>query len=431
MGRCKIDYEKNRCLKIARNKKKRKNKKHNPFAPILKHNPKFQIKDRVVKTIFNNNFFTKIVKKHGEAIITIPKIFCIVENPSISLIILKQISKAIFDNNVNSIYFDYSNCETLGLDASLVTDIIVLRGKALRNKMGIKTKLAGNFPKSVRAKEIFLNSGLIKHLGISKVESPHVKRLDPFLYEKNPNLMTNKVINYYNSCLSTSGFVLNDKGINYFNNLVGEIIDNAEQHSGKYGEWFVSGHFSHDNNIEKIPKGRLTFISFGNTIYESLKNDTVDDFIKNKLEKQTKYHKKLFDFSWNEESSWTVFALQWMISRKKTQFNDRGTGTIKFIDSFTELGKTINNEIPKMAILSGHTHILFDGTYTLKEQTTHRNTKVKVIAFNKSNNLRQKPDSKYVKLLNSKFPGVIISCDFYVDKAYLTKIKEEKNEKGN
>lgn len=236
--------------------------------------------------------------------------------------------------------------------------------------------------------------------------------------------MTNKVIEYYNNCLSTSGFVLNEKGIIHFSKLVGEIIGNADEHSGENGTWYVSGHFSKNTSEEKIAKGKLTFISFGDSIYESLKNNTISETMKEKLKRQTKYHEKLFNIGWNEESSWTVFGLQWMISRKKTADNDRGTGTIKFIESFTELGKTINNDIPKMIIMSGHTHILFDGTYILKDSPHKKGTKV--IAFNETNDLKKRPDQKYVKLLENKFPGTIISCEFYVDKEYLKTIKEEK-----
>jgi hypothetical protein len=146
--------------------------------------------------------------------------------------------------------------------------------------------------------------------------------------------MTNKVIEYYNTCLSSNGFILNKKGVIHFNKLVGEIIGNANEHSGKNGTWYVSGHFSKSDE-NSVDKGRLTFISFGNTIYESLKSRTTSEKIKKKLNNHTKVHASLFNIRWNEESSWTVFALQWMISRLKTDDNDRGTGTIKFIESFT------------------------------------------------------------------------------------------------
>ena len=169
----------------------------------------------------------------------------------------------------------------------------------------------------------------------------------------------------------------------------------------------------------------MVFISIGNTIYENLKYNTKCDLTLKKLEKHLKYHKPLFDFAWNEEGSLTVLGLQYKISSVTDEKHpDRGTGTIQFIDSFSKLGSKIDGDIPKMAILSGSTHILFDGTYNLKEKNID-NTSVKTIAFNKDNDIKKKPNSKYVKILNNRFPGVIISTNFYVDSRYLKKKEED------
>ena len=78
-----------------------------------------------------------------------------------------------------------------------------------------------------------------------------------------------------------------------------------------------------------------------------------------------------------------------------------------------------------MTIISGNTHIMFDGTYNLSEKKT-KNGNIQVIAFNKENDLRKRPDPNYVKLLKNRFPGVIISLEFYLDKMYLDKLKEGK-----
>jgi hypothetical protein len=62
-----------------------------------------------------------------------------------------------------------------------------------------------------------------------------------------------------------------------------------------------------------------------------------------------------------------------------------------------------------MAIVSGGTYILFDGTHRMRETEG----KGKTIAFNKSNDLYLKPDEDYVKPLRGlHFPGTIISIRF-------------------
>ena len=427
----KINFEKNRINKIARNKKKRKNKKYDPNKNYFLQSIKtLRVeKTKVQKTLEKNEFIKKVDTINKKAIIKIPREFCFIRNPEQTLEVLKQINYFFDKTKIEEIFFDYSECELLGLDASVVTDVIVIDGLKYRKHLDIPSKLNGNFPKTNSAIQVFINSGLLKHLDISDgVEDPLVERLEPFVKNKSSLDLTNEVILYYQKCLQRNGYELTSKGIDKFNNLVGEIIDNLGNHSGEDGDWFVSGHFAQRENNE-LGKGTLTFISFGNTIYESLKEPTVSPIIKKKLDAHTKCHKKLFEIgSWDEETSWTVFALQYKISRFNSKADpDRGTGTIKFIQNFSILGKTFENDKPLMTILSGNTHILFDGTYNLKSKIV-RNKEIPVIAFNKENDLRKRPDKKVVKLLKNKFPGTIITVEFFVDRRYLKSIKEEKDD---
>lgn len=427
----KINFEKNRINKIARNKKKRKNKKYDPNKNYFLQSIKtLRVeKTKVQKTLEKNEFIKKVDTINKKAIIKIPREFCFIRNPEQTLEVLKQINYFFDKTKIEEIFFDYSECELLGLDASVVTDVIVIDGLKYRKRLDIPSKLNGNFPKTNSAIQVFINSGLLKHLDISDgVEDPLVERLEPFVKNKSSLDLTNEVILYYQKCLQRNGYELTSKGIDKFNNLVGEIIDNLGNHSGEDGDWFVSGHFAQRENNE-LGKGTLTFISFGNTIYESLKEPTVSPIIKKKLDAHTKCHKKLFEVgSWDEETSWTVFALQYKISRFNSKADpDRGTGTIKFIQNFSILGKTFENDKPLMTILSGNTHILFDGTYNLKSKIV-RNKEIPVIAFNKENDLRKRPDKKVVKLLKNKFPGTIITVEFFVDRRYLKSIKEEKDD---
>lgn len=427
----KINFEKNRINKIARNKKKRKNKKYDPNKNYFLQSIKtLRVeKTKVQKTLEKNEFIKKVDTINKKAIIKIPREFCFIRNPEQTLEVLKQINYFFDKTKIEEIFFDYSECELLGLDASVVTDVIVIDGLKYRKRLDIPSKLNGNFPKTNSAIQVFINSGLLKHLDISDgVEDPLVERLEPFVKNKSSLDLTNEVILYYQKCLQRNGYELTSKGIDKFNNLVGEIIDNLGNHSGEDGDWFVSGHFAQRENNE-LGKGTLTFISFGNTIYESLKEPTVSPIIKKKLDAHTKCHKKLFEVgSWDEETSWTVFALQYKISRFNSKADpDRGTGTIKFIQNFSILGKTFENDKPLMTILSGNTHILFDGTYNLKSKIV-RNKEIPVIAFNKENDLRKRPNKKVVKLLKNKFPGTIITVEFFVDRRYLKSIKEEKDD---
>lgn len=422
MGRLKILIEKNRCEKIARHKRRKKLKPRKRPTSI----PSVEMTNSQ-KVFKRDSFYQKpSICNRDNSIIKFPKSFNLIDNPDESLSVLKQINYSFEKSNSKTIKFDYSECSNYGLDASVICDLLVDNGKKYRNNNKKKVKLSGNMPVGYSAGELFCNSGLLRHLNLFNAEDKRVERLEPFINEKNVNVLTNKTIVYYNNCLKRYGMELNAKGIDLLNHLVGEIIGNAAEHSGDNGDWYVSGHFTQATNHE-YGKGSLVFISIGNTIYENLKYNTKSPEILEKLDNHLKCHKSLFDFNWNEESSLTVLGLQYKIS-SVTDFDhpDRGTGTIEFIKSFSELGKKIDGDIPKMSILSGNTHILFDGTYNLEEKNIN-GTKVKTIAFNKDNNIKKKPDQKYVKILKNRFPGVIISADFYVDNRYVRKM-EGKNE---
>lgn len=423
MGKLKILFIKNRCEKIARQKKRRKNKKRR--IHYLFENNTYKLKKSQI--IFDNyNFYKKNINvENNISTVNIPTDFSLIDNPEESIATLKEINYIFSKSNINNIQMNYSNCNRLGLEASVLTDLIVLNGLNFRKKINSPIRLSGTVPSSYTAGEIFWNSGLLKHLSLSKIEDPLVERLDPFTLTMNDsNYATNETLTYFNNCLNRTGFSLNYDGISYFTKLIGEIIGNAKEHNGSNGEWYVSGHFT-QATPGNYGKGSLSFISIGNTIYENLMNNCKSEETKNKINNHLKLHKGLFNLGWTEESSVTVFGLQYKISSETDeQHRDRGTGTIKFIDSFSKLGKTFNDEKPKMTIISGNTHILFDGTYNLKKVSNGKNT-LEIISFNKENDLGKKPDPNYVKVLKNGFPGVIISIEFYLDKAYLLKIKEE------
>lgn len=424
-----LRFQMNRADKIERNRIKRRRKKYIPRRSVkflLQHNrreSKNYISFRLHKVLQLKNFcrgdrhYRNDFKKN---VIIIPKVFCLTRNPDETIDTLQSLNYILTKTKTEELYFDYSQCSFLGLGASVITDAIVLSGEKERSRRASPIVFTGSYPKTSEALQVFLVSGLVKHLGvedISEIEIPQVERLDPFMRSFDPNELTNKVIDYYNRCLKRNKCQLSELGINYLNGLAGEIIDNLKNHSGDYGTWYVSGHFNQDAN-RSLGKGTLVFISVGNTIYESLRA-TASKATVAKLRRYTNKQYGAIVGDRDEERAWTTLSLQYRISRLNTiEHPDRGTGTIKFIESFTELGRTYNDEKPLMSIVSGGVRILFDGTYRIQKQNIG-DKDVPVIAFNVDNDLSKRPDSKAVGLLRNRFPGVIISVEFYVDEKYL------------
>lgn len=387
-----------------------------------KNSKKKYIPNKVIKLLDLKKFYHKLERKEDIAVVEIPPVFSLITNPEESVQTLKKIFTAVQNEKVQELFLDYSKCEELGLCASSVTDIIILNGIKYRKLINKPLNPKGNVPKSNEAKEIFIISGLLKHLGISKIENKNTVRLD-IIKNEEQGKMTDKIIQYYDKCLNTQNYQLTVQGKSKFAHMIGEVLDNVNQHAGELATWYASGHFNIDKN-RKDGKCRLVLFDFGDSIYESLNREDTTEYTKKLLRDKTKEHYNIFNKKWNEEPLWMLYVLQYNVSRKRVDIDDdRGKGTIKLINNFMHIGKNIEGNNPVMAILSGNGYILFDSTYTLKEEIVN-DKKVPIIAFNEENDLSKKPDSRYVRRLDENFPGTMISMEFYLDKEYIEKQME-------
>lgn len=371
-----------------------------------------------------------------KVILVVPEIFCLIRNHDETIEFLKKVNFAVSCAEIKQIEFDYSKCAFIGLDASSIMDFIVIAAKSSRKKTN-RIVLSGNLPKSIDAQKMLIVSGLIKTLNIynaNNIVPPNFERLDPFIDEE-PNLTTNKIINYYNKCLKKNKYELSERGINELNNLIGENVDNLCLHCGEGGTWLVAGHFDQDTKANR-GRGTLVLASFGKTFYESLSGKDSSLSVRNRIKSLIETRIKNGDSESEKEAIWTLLALQYRVSRLNNEENpDRGTGTIKMIDAFMQLGRTTKANDPIMAINTGKAQILFDGRYQLSKKVKNTVGTIPVIAFNDKNSLEEPADRQYVKLLKKSFPGAIITIEFYVDPTYIERSmknieKEKSSEQG-
>jgi hypothetical protein len=244
-------------------------------------------------------------------------------------------------------------------------------------------------------------------------------------------VVTTQLTEYFNGLLKSKGFELSRRGENHFSMLIGEVIDNAEQHSHK-NNWFVAGYMS-ENNVDGYGECSIAIFDFGSTIHKSLSEAELDESLRENINKLILNHTKRRYFSlekrWTEENLWTLFALQEGISRYNVRGEtSRGHGTVNMIEFFLKLGGT--NAIKtrsKMALISGNTYILFDGTHKLRTVNID-GEKRQIIAFNDENDLAERPQQEFVKHLSGKFPGTMIVMKFYLEKAFLESIHPKESE---
>lgn len=421
----------------TRRKKKRKQSiktyRSQDFLKFIKKTP-FRKKTRLKKNSEN------------EVIIKIPEVFSLIKNPDSCIEVYCKIMNAFYKKDIDGVYFDHIDCHELEIGASTVMDVFVMNLEKHKKNLGKEFALAGRLPIEEKCKTMLIVSGIIKHLEFKEMEQEtiesypgEIRRLDLMsggksssTYKVNHSLTSDivatKVADYFEECLKTQGLGIKPEGKAYIGQLVGETINNCQLHSGDFSQFYTLGHyFTKDGS--GFGECQIVIFNFGQTIYEGLKNNAVDLNTVNDLRKITKLHteKGLFNFNhWDEEVLWTLYALQDGVSREKSDEDpDRGTGTVKLIESFQNIGATLKGKIAEMSIISGSAHIYFDGKYTIKREKRDNEYR-DIIAFNKKNDLEDVPDKNYVKKLKNYFPGTIISLDFYIDRGYIINLQEER-----
>lgn len=396
------------------------------------------------------------VCKKNVAYLKIPEIFSFTNNPTETIHTLQRLVGMYSDSRVHKIRIDHCDCKELEISASLLMDAILWEIDYRRNRIGKPIRFSGIFKheennvNNENILELLACSGVLKHLNVLKdVKVPkHIETLD--FYDEYIKLHKNvsdeyagqEVAKYFNRCYEKCDFRISDEGINKISDLVSEIVLNCDNHSGATpNRWFCQGHYfvkKSDGNNKRIGECQLSIISIGNSFYDSI-NGEGTEFIKNKIENQySKFKSKWERFFCSararkrKEIFYSLYCLQENVSRYKEdtkttvilddENKDRGKGTVTLFENFQKLGKTNDGKKPIMSITSGSSSIIVDGTYKMD----FNDNKVRVIAFNKENDLNLEPDEKFVHTIESFFPGVVINLKFYIDEKYLENIVKNK-----
>jgi len=387
--------------------------------------------------------------------IPIPRTFSLITNPEQTLKTLIGLRRVLSLKSLEQVSLDYSNCESLDLCASVVQDVLALRGRRQAKFRGRNIAVNGKFSKRPQIDLMIVSSGILKrlHHPISKAVPKEILdrlRFSPLrIGTPSPPDITSKtelaaseLAEFFDDCLRTERHHLKPVWKSNLIQLITEVLDNAEEHASGERLWHTIGYYNRNEAPEEGGECHIVLFNFGDTIYQSLNRPDTSPALKKQIGDLANEHKskgyfailgKYFDLLvpiWQEESLWTLYALQEGVSRftNKPEGIDRGNGTVKMIEFFSDLA----SGQPKMALLSGKTHILFDGKYRISPVTVNGESR-KVIAFNDQNDLRERPDPAYVRTLSSSFPGTLISLRFQLRQSDLAEIREKlyPNEQGN
>jgi len=212
---------------------------------------------------------------------------------------------------------------------------------------------------------------------------------------------------------------LSDFGRSYLQQIIGELLNNAERHSdivGSDGSWSVAAFMvRRDENGATVHRVNIAFLSVGATIAQSLETaapqtrQDVTDYIATHMKSGR-----------SPETLATVVALQDGVTRDAAA-SAAGRGGVGFQDVMallSMLGATSDDRnAPRMTIVSGHSCISIQMPYLQGEVRSDGGPRV--IWFNERNDPRDAPDPRHVFDLEETLAGTVVTMSFVVDGEYL------------
>ena len=330
---------------------------------------------------------------------------------------------------------DFAKCEEASVSAlvvikTMIRELSLLGIKSSENRYKRNPKLIKIKPSESDKINRYINSLRIAKIKVSEEE----KRLFLGLgllkgksrnYKENRKaVVSRKITDFVETTVEPFNVGFDERGKNYMEKMVGEILSNAEDHSLQNSEWFVDGvSFIHKDDGKEVIEFNLVIVNYGDSMFEGFeKTKSENHDMYNKLDKKYQIHKKLFTplLSFEKESLFVLYMLNEGISRLKFKEPSRGNGTMNFIKNFIELGKFGNEDksyCPELSIISGHTMLRCNEEYAPFKEDTHYK-----LTLNKEQTLDKLPNKKMLKYhTKAFFPGTILECKIFFNKEDLKK----------
>ena len=372
-----------------------------------------------VESYTRSGTLTTLRKARPVSVLRFPKVFSFIENPEGTIAALNQLARYARDERVGKIRLLQRHCSTIDHCAEAVASLLVRDAYDQHRK-----EFAGQPPRDPLLRRMAYAVGVPSEL-FGLPEPPDIIKF-PVTHGRREisdttttaETTTRELVEYIDRCLATLGYGLARTARTKYTNLVAEVINNAETHSGEL-DWWVAAYY------EQAPDGRrgechITIFNLGKSLSDTLQSLEDGSLLKGMILSRVKSHRPHFSKSWQEDDLWTLFAIQRRVSRQNNgtdEVGHYGQGTADLIEAFHILADT-QITTPKMCVVSGSTHILFDGTYRTAQNARSRSR----IAFNAINSLADPPDSRYVHHMSVRFPGTLVSLRFSLGRKHLDEL---------
>lgn len=396
------------------------------------------------KFLRKKEFYSKNPRLLTSNILSVPRILSFEVNNKGTIDFLKLLISKLHPEvlNPSPLELSFQNCERLDLGALMVLNVFI------QDFFKYRRRLLHSFKNRIKVREIVFNenmnpqinnllftmhfnvkindeiNGRVPIMGFRLIEGN--KKLKNYA-ENSKGKICFAIRKYINLCLNRHGVELNPFGVNKFDNLIGEILNNAEDHS-KIDNWYVYGSLmenSNDNDTLRTSELNLVFLNFGDSIYEGFENTRKENFKTfnemNKLYQSLTHSPKLNKLyrRFSKENLFTLFGLQEGYSRLKFESESRGTGTMSFIRAFIDLGDYCYHSYkPGLFILSGHTLVKCDQKYKPFQRGERY-----FLSLNDEQDLTKPPSKNHLLNLEEYFPGTVLLTKIYLNKNhFMTKL---------
>jgi hypothetical protein len=346
-------------LRAARKYGKRR-QKPSTVAPIPLGGVLSSILEFLRKTVRGKDVITFNAQERRYELM-IPEAFSLIDNYDDALNVIFSLIKLSADPYACRIYIDHSKCTHMELAASALLDVIVMEIRNEWRNTRHNVSIQGRVPKTGRVLELLKCTGLLKHLRIKGMEAtPEMEKkylhFELLKGRKQKGTMraasdqeefADAIAEHIDRCFQSGAkMALTLETKKKIHNWVGEIIANAEDHSGA-DEWFT---ISYATAIERegadaagtIYECQMAVFGFGRSYFQSLSQPSTPTEIRHLIEGLTEHHASKGIFGWNDkfkkEDLWTLYALQDGVTRKTEP--GRGSGTVKMIEAFQTIGRT-------------------------------------------------------------------------------------------
>lgn len=367
---------------------------------------------------------TSLLLQRPRTVIRCPETFSFIDAPEPAIEVFNAFSRALADPYAKHIRIEQRLVRMTDLCASTVLGVFA---ESARSKVDV---LDGNPPDDSSAREIFDATGLPPLLGIARPANeqflvhplvygpPLAARTDDGSPGDLKRIEGTRLVDYLDTCYRKYGFSLRDSARKYLSDLISEALGNSEDHT-RIGQWWMNA-YVRQSPTERYGDCHLVLFNLGETIAETLERTSPENKVRKGCQSTLEVLRRrgAFGRRYTEECFWTVAALQPLVTsreQKSTEDFDRGTGTVRMMEAFFELGSTAEGATPVMVLVSGSAHIRLEGdAYQLKDVQTAEGVERR-IAFNEACDLRQPPDRRYVRAMRKRFPGTLLSLRFFID----------------